>query len=321
MVLAPSIDSISDKLMAKRISPAAIVALKEALQRAYWYKDDLRSFLQNCLSNKSLISSLNWNNYKWQIVADLVDQLCSDQDRYLGDLTKLCFELTALKSFRHLEQLEGGAEKARRARESIRQLQELLTPHEEAKREADAIAERQIRFAEKLRANAAVRQRLAELNQRFFTVVSPADPQRRGYELETLMYDVFELFDLDPKASFKNIGEQIDGAFSLEGTDYLFEAKWQQEPVRADDLAVFEAKVQRKLENTLGVFLSMNGFSPEAIAAHSRARPSIILMDGADLMAVLDERVDFVTLLLRKKRCAAQTGNIYLPFCQFNAKE
>jgi hypothetical protein len=36
-------------------------------------------------------------------------------------------------------------------------------------------------------------------------------------------------------------------------------------------------------------------------------------MDGADLMAVLEERMDFVTLLLRKKRHAAQTGEIYLP--------
>jgi hypothetical protein len=29
-------------------------------------------------------------------------------------------------------------------------------------------------------------------------------------------------------------------------------------------------------------------------------------------MGVLEERIDFVTLLLRKKRHAAQTGNIYL---------
>ena len=38
----------------------------------------------------------------------------------------------------------------------------------------------------------------------------------------------------------------------------------------------------------------------------------VVLMDGADLMAVLEERIDFVTLLLRKKRHAAQTGNIFL---------
>jgi hypothetical protein len=138
--------------------------------------------------------------------------------------------------------------------------------------------------------------------------------QGRGFELEKVMYDLFELFDLDPKASFRNTGEQIDGAFSFDGTDYLFEAKWQQELANAAALDGFAAKVRRKLENTLGVFLSINGFSQDGIAAHSSGGAVVILMDGADLMAVLEERIDFVSLLLRKKRHAAQTGNIYLRF-------
>lgn len=128
------------------------------------------------------------------------------------------------------------------------------------------------------------------------------------------MYDLFELFDLDPKASFKNLGEQVDGAFNLEGTDYLFEAKWQKEMVNKADLAAFSDKVRTKLENTLGVFLSINGFSADGIAAHQAGGASIILMDGADLMAVLEERIDFVSLLLRKKRHASQTGNIFYTY-------
>jgi hypothetical protein len=39
----------------------------------------------------------------------------------------------------------------------------------------------------------------------------------------------------------------------------------------------------------------------------------MILMDGSDLMAVLEGRVDLQQLLLRKRRHAAQTGEIYLP--------
>ena len=128
------------------------------------------------------------------------------------------------------------------------------------------------------------------------------------------MYDIFELFDLDPKASFRNTGEQIDGAFSLEGTEYIFEARWQQDPVNAGALDAFASKVRRKLENTLGVFLSINGFSPEGVSAHCSGGAVIILMDGTDLMAVFEERIDLVSLLLRKKRHAAQTGNIYLRF-------
>lgn len=38
----------------------------------------------------------------------------------------------------------------------------------------------------------------------------------------------------------------------------------------------------------------------------------MILMDGSDLMAVLDGRIDLPELLYRKKRHASLTGNIYL---------
>jgi hypothetical protein len=150
-------------------------------------------------------------------------------------------------------------------------------------------------------------------------LVSSSDAQGRGFELERVMYELFELFDLDPKASFKNLGEQLDGAFSLDGTEYLFEAKWQKELVNKADLAAFSDKVRTKLENTLGVFLSINGFSPDGVSAHQAGGAAIILMDGGDLMAVLEERIDFTSLLLRKKRYAAQTGHIYLNYYQMVA--
>ena len=134
------------------------------------------------------------------------------------------------------------------------------------------------------------------------------DPQGRGYELETVLYDLFELFDLDPKASFRNTGEQLDGAFTLEGTDYLFEAKWRKNLSNASDLDAFASKVRRKLENTLGIFLSINGFSEDGVAAHSSGGAVVILMDGADLMAVLEERIDFVSLLLEKEAPCSTNG-------------
>lgn len=296
----------------KRLAPAAIIALKEALCSIYWYKADLRSFLTSCSGNPSFVGSLNWDNYKRQIVSDFVDALVQDQDKHLGVLTKLCHEITSIKNFPHLEQLDGGEQKARRARDAVEQLSQLVAPHEEKIRDEAAAEERRKERAEKLKQNSAVREKLREINAQFMAIATGVSPQSRGFDLERLMYDLFELFDLDPKASFKNTGEQIDGAFSLENTDYLFEAKWQQDPVGVQDLDAFSSKVRRKLDNTLGVFLSMNGFSPDGVTAHSSGRPSVVLMDGADLMAVLEERIDFVTLLLRKKRHAAQTGNIYL---------
>lgn len=298
--------------MAKRLSPAAIVALKEALCAAYWYKSDLRGFLQQCLSNPAILATLNWDGYKRQIASDLVDHLVRGEEKHLGDLTKLCYELCSITTFTHLEQLEGGSQKAQRAKAAIAQLKSLVDPHQEVQKERDEFKERQKQAQDKLKASAAVRQKLEDINRRYIALVISPNAQGRGFELEKIMYDIFELFDLDPKASFRNTGEQIDGAFTLEGTDYLFEAKWQQEPINGADLDKFAGKIRRKLENTLGAFLSINGFSPDGVQLHSGTGSAMILLDGADLMAVLEERIDFVSLLLRKKRHAARTGSIYI---------
>ena len=75
--------------MAKQLSPAGIMALKEALCSVYWYKSELRGFLQLCLAKPGMLNSFNWENYKRQIASDVVDHLVSDPELHLGDLTKI----------------------------------------------------------------------------------------------------------------------------------------------------------------------------------------------------------------------------------------
>ena len=297
----------------KRLAPAAAVALKEALGKLYWYKSDLRSFLTQCVQDAAVLGAINWETYKWQIASDVVDRLCDDHDRHVAALTRLCQEVCAVTSFKHLERLEGGEEKAKRARDAVAHLRTLVDSHERATDEQDAIADRQRRESDRLAQSGAVRVKLGEIRERYMRFVMSDDMQARGYALERIMYDIFELFDLDPKASFRVVGEQIDGAFSLEGTDYLFEGKWQKAARGAADLDAFAAKVQRKLDNTLGVFLSINGCTSEGLIAHQRGRASVLVMDGAHLMGVLEERIDLVSLLIRLRRHASETGNIYLP--------
>ena len=302
--------------MAKQISPAGIMALKESLCSVYWYKSELRGFLQLCLSNPAILNKFDWGNYKRQIASDIIDYLVVNPSSYIGDLTRICYEICKLTDFSHLKSLEDGSQKVEKARNAVNQLKQLVEPHQDIKKEQDEIKKRQEKAATKLKTNVAVRQKLEAIKNRYMPLVGSSNAQGRGFELERIMYDLFELFDLDPKASFKNLGEQLDGAFSLGGTEYLFEAKWQKELVNKADLAVFSEKVKSKLENTLGVFLSINGFSKDGVLAHQAGGASIILMDGGDLMAVFEERIDFTSLLLRKKRHAAQTGNIYFSYYQ-----
>src|SRR5688500_9530281 len=157
--------------MPKQVSPAAVGALKEALCAVYWYKADLRSFLQQCLSNPAILATLNGLNYKRQIVSDLLHYLTRNQEKHLGDLRRLSYAICNITSFRHLEQLDGGAQKADRARDALAHLKGLVEPHQQAKKEQDDLVERQKVSAEKLKANTAVRQRLGDIKAKYTTLV------------------------------------------------------------------------------------------------------------------------------------------------------
>jgi restriction endonuclease Mrr len=296
----------------RRVTPAAITALREALADIYWYKSDLRSFLTAALNRPELLSRLNWADYKRNIVGALVGYMAQHQEQYLDDLVRLTLEVAQFQDFSHLARLDDGAAKVRSAKEAVDALRQHVAGHEKLLAEQQAAADRRRVAYETALQKQAVRDRLSELSREFIEMVSSTDPHQRGYKLERLMKDLFELFDLDPKASFRVVGEQIDGAFTFDNTDYLFEGKWLQEVVDVADLDSFNGKIGRKLENTLGMFLAINGFAPAAVETHSSVRPSMILIDGSDLMAVLEGRIDLIELLLRKRRHASQTGRILL---------
>ena len=59
-------------------------------------------------------------------------------------------------------------------------------------------------------------------------------------------------------------------------------------------------------------FISVEGFASEGVAKHSGRQSALHLMDGGEILAVLEERIDLVELLRRKHRHAAMSGEIYL---------
>ena len=303
---------MSDRTYTKKIAPAVLQTLKEALTHVYWYKSDLRSFLTNCLSDASILSRLNWREYKRNIVSSLVDFLARKEDVYQRQLLRLITDVAGISDFSHLARLNDGDSKVKKAKAAVNALRDQIGGLRHFLAEEEEIERRRQQAHERLMQVTAVKDKIKEITQNYFALLDSDDNQKRGFKLEKSLRELFELFDLDPKASFRITGEQIDGAFSFEGTDYLLEAKWQQDPVGAADLDVLAGKLSRKLENTLGLFLSINGFSSDGVEAHSSGRRLLILMDGSDLMAVLEGRIDLIQLLLRKRREASQTGNIYL---------
>jgi hypothetical protein len=136
---------------------------------------------------------------------------------------------------------------------------------------------------------------------------------KRGFEFERFLGELFELYKLAPRASFRLIGEQIDGSFQFHGSTYLVEAKWQGDRIGQAELLTFFGKVSGKAQWTRGLFISISGFTEDGLEAFSRGKPTnIICMDGLDLHHVLQGRLNLLTVLERKSRRAAETNEAFV---------
>ena len=204
----------------KVITPVAINALKEALTSIYWYKSDLRSFIMNTINDSSLLARINWEDYKRNIVANIIDFLSNHQETYQNDLLKLIVEVIKIDDFSHLRRLEDGKEKEERAKNAVVALKKLTIQHYDLMEEEKRKEQKRKKAYEKILKNKGVSERLEVIKKEYFNLISSADPQKRGFKLEKVLKKLFILFDLDPKASFRIIGEQIDGAFTFDNTDY-----------------------------------------------------------------------------------------------------
>ncbi len=70
---------------------------------------------------------------------------------------------------------------------------------------------------------------LSDLNARFLALTAAIDltPQRRGFKLETLFFDLLHFAEFEHTKPYRtHDGEQIDGLFKYEKFDYLVEVKW-----------------------------------------------------------------------------------------------
>lgn len=133
-------------------------------------------------------------------------------------------------------------------------------------------------------------------------------PAKRGYEFERFLKVLFDAYHLSAHASFRLVGEQIDGSFAMHNETYLLEAKWHNAPVGAADLHTFEGKLGEKASWSRGLFVSNSGFSLEGLQAFGRGK-RLICMDGFDLSEMLRLRLSIVEVLEAKVRKAAETGS------------
>jgi len=300
----------------KRISTDAYQALREALAVIVWNKRPFESYLKTALrESPELLAGLPFLEPKRVVADELVDRLVEKEQRYQQVTLTLMVEVAGMTSFPNIEMIKDPEDRELRLNEAklaVQRLRELTKAYAglmseqervEANQEArHAQSEAQRRFADEVRA----------LLDRFTTLHAATDRQQRGTDFERLLTDLFALFDMEPRLSYSLEREQIDGSLSFDTDDYIVEARWRDDAVDRGDADIFATKVRRKGKNAVGLFISVMGFTKPALDQYREATPFIVI-DGADLYLVLDQRVRLDDLLKSKKRHANETGNCYLP--------
>jgi hypothetical protein len=157
------------------------------------------------------------------------------------------------------------------------------------------------------------------LLERFLNLAQNEHAQSRGYLLETFCNDWFAIEDLDPRRSFKIVGEQIDGSFLWNGQTHLVEAKWVKEPCAGSEFGAFMYKIEGKAVDTRGLFISINGYSDQAIQGLSgKGSLKFVCIDGTHVVRALSPGQRLSKVLRTIWRHASETGEPYYAVSRFS---
>ena len=288
-------------------------ALIQAFGKAFWLKDALRSLLLSTGVPRELYDRYS-SEAKFKIGRHILSELDAMGDEGWSIQRRIVTDLSNLRGLP-----DQSVEDKKSAKETLDYLKLLATAQKLVTDEEKSGAQQKAQDAQRRQAALAERaQKTEELRRSFYAMVqSRDDPQDRGYGLEELLADLFDIHEIPYRRPYRTSSEQIDGHFKFEDFDYLVEARWRSGPPTAPDLTAFKAKVDKKFQSTRGLFFSIIPFRPDVLAYVTQSATSnILVMDGQDLILILEGQISLTDALELKIRKAAQEGIIYFPLSQ-----
>ena len=158
------------------------------------------------------------------------------------------------------------------------------------------------------------------MKDRLDSLCSQIGTQQGGYTFQDWFYDLMDYFEVDNRRPYVATGRQIDGSITVDGTTYLVELKFTAAPAGAPDIDSLVKKVNDKADNTMGIMLSMSGFSSVAIQESSFAKSPLLLLDHSHLYMVLSVIISFPDTVRRIRRHSSQEGKAYLAVSEFGGR-
>lgn len=302
--------------MTLKITPHLIGLVYEAALKSFWRKTALRKFLRECHIADSFLATWSSDESKRELLDRLFEHL---QKTEKGKLVvgKMALSLSEQTTFPDLRDWEDSDKKISEAARAVKDLKRYLKiQKEEIKTEKEKKVAR-----DKAREEREGKQRsqmdLKKLQDRLESLLDSLGTQQGGYDFQDWFFDLLDYFEITNRRPYYSNGRQIDGSLTHDGTTYLVELKFTKEQSDATDIDSIYKKVTSKADNTMGIMVSMSGYSSVAIDEASGDRTPLLLMDYNHIYYVLKGLRKMKSVIDRIRRHASQTAESYLPADKF----
>lgn len=296
-----------------RLTPHLVTLTHEAALRSFWRKRALSSFLAS-----SHISLPVWppEETKRDYLSRLFDSL-GRSDTGPVDIVRLARNLAEQATFPDLEGWEDSEHMIRAAKSAVADLRSYLSEQDEqvrSEQQREAARAKARESQDRIRASQQGLQSLeAKLNELAKEMGSPS----AGRGFEKWFYDLMDFSEIIHRRRYRTEGREVDGAVTIGDTTYLVECKFTTGQTKPHDIDALRTKVENGADNTMGIFISMSGYTRIALDGASGKRTTLLLLDYTHLYRVLRGTSSFKDLVERIRRHASQTGKAYLPVDQF----
>ncbi len=302
-----------------RLTPHYVDLIYDACLKSFWRKPALSRFLRQCGIAEAFLATWGGGETKRELLDRLFQALPTTEDgrTALIRLAKLLIEQT---TFPDLQNWEDSAQKIKNAHDAVSRLrihhakqEEEIETEENRRKVKEEFNRKQDDINRSQRSIQALSDRLNVLGTKLGT-------QGAGYEFQTWFFDLLDFFEISNRKPYVSAGRQIDGSLTLSGTTYLVELKFTTEQAGAPDIDTFFKKVSTKADNTMGIMVSISGYSSVAIKEASSDRTPLLLLDHGHIYQVLGGIMGISEVIDRIRRHASQTGEAYLPVLNFSGK-
>jgi len=300
-----------------KITPRLIELTYEAALKSYWRRNALRKFLLASHVADSFVATWADEESKRDLLDRLFPKLQST-DKGKAVIFQMARSLSEQSTFPDLRNWEDSAQKIQEAHKAVQELKAYLAQQDEEICSEKERTEAQERArAERARIQRSLTDK-AKLQQQLDAMHPKVGTQEGGYEFENWFYELLDFCEIANRKPYKSGGRQIDGSLTHEGTTYLVELKFTKEQSGATDIDSLKAKVNNMADNTMGIMVSISGYSSTAISEASGSKTTLLIMDASHLYLFLSGAMGFGEIVSRVRRHASQTGEAYLPTSKFH---